>query len=99
MDDIFDFDLLHSVKTPFFLGAPEKSLAEADQVEVDASDSVNQSLKLFYKMRALLSKGDMAELKSSMEASVKDHESVVMAFSTLLKQALQGAAEEETVKE
>jgi hypothetical protein len=98
MDDIFDFDLLHSVKTPFFLGSPERSLAEADSVEVDASDQTNGALKLFYRMRALLSKGDMAELKSVMEASVGEYESVVMAFSTLLKQAIQGAAEPETVK-
>jgi hypothetical protein len=36
-----DFDILYMMKTPFYLGDFEKTLVEANQLEINADDSKN----------------------------------------------------------
>jgi hypothetical protein len=36
-----DFDLLYMLKTPFYLGDFDKSISEAESVEINSEDSRN----------------------------------------------------------
>ena len=59
-----DFDLMYMLKTPLFMGSPDKVIAEADTVELNADDIANQTLKSFLVARALTLQGNFDQLKA-----------------------------------
>ena len=67
-----DFDILYMMKTPFYLGDFEKTLVEANQLEINADDSKNQSIKNLFIVRALTAKSDLQGLKQFMTGLLKD---------------------------
>jgi len=48
-----DFDLMYMLRTPLFMGSPEKVIQEADQVELSSDDQLNHTLKNLLIVRAL----------------------------------------------
>ena len=80
-----DFDILYSVKTPFFLGNLNQAQTEAASVEVDDSDSANTNLLEFYKLRILASQGNMEELKSSMKSMMATHPIMIKTLGELIR--------------
>ena len=63
-----DFDLMYMLKTPLFMGAPDKVLSEADSVELNTDDQVNTTLKNFLIVRALTLEGNFDALKSMLQS-------------------------------
>lgn len=53
-----DFDILYTMKTPFYLGDFDKALTESQNIEITSEDSRNQLLKNLYTVRALTAKSD-----------------------------------------
>ncbi len=53
-----DFDLLYMMKTPFFMGKFEKVHDEGTQIEINADDQRNLTLKNLFLIRALTAKSD-----------------------------------------
>jgi hypothetical protein len=53
-----DFDILYMMKTPFFMGSFSQTISEADQIEVNAEDQRQLSLKNLLIVRALTARGD-----------------------------------------
>ena len=53
-----DFDILYTMKTPFFLGNFEKVQQEAEHVEINREDQSQMSLKNLLLVRTLTAKSD-----------------------------------------
>jgi hypothetical protein len=62
-----DFDLMYMLKTPLFMGTPEKVVQEADSVELNADDQVNHTLKNLLIVRALTVDNKFESLKAMLQ--------------------------------
>lgn len=67
-----DFDLMYMLKTPLFMGTPEKVVTEADTVELNADDVASQTLKNLLVARALTLQGNFDQLKAMFQALLQD---------------------------
>lgn len=63
-----DFDLMYMLKTPLFMGTPEKVVSEAESVELNEDDHVNQTLKNFLIVRALTLESNFDALKAFLQS-------------------------------
>jgi hypothetical protein len=62
-----DFDLMYLLKTPLFMGTPEKVVQEADSVELNSDDQVNHTLKNLLIVRALTVDNKFDALKQMLQ--------------------------------
>jgi hypothetical protein len=62
-----DFDLMYMLKTPLFMGTPEKVVQEADSVELNSDDQVNHTLKNLLIVRALTVDNKFDALKQMLQ--------------------------------
>jgi hypothetical protein len=58
-----DFDLMYMLKTPLFMGTPDKVISEADSVELNSDDQLNTTLKNLLIVRALTLENNFDSLK------------------------------------
>lgn len=58
-----DFDLMYMLKTPLFMGTPDKVISEADSVELNSDDQLNTTLKNLLIVRALTLENNLDSLK------------------------------------
>lgn len=58
---------MYMLKTPLFMGTPDKVLTEANQVELNDDDQVNQTLKNFLIVRALTLENNFDALKQLLQ--------------------------------
>jgi hypothetical protein len=67
-----DFDILYTMKTPFFMGSFEKVPEAAEEIEVSSDDQRQLSLKNLFLVRALTAKNDFPALKQFLQDLLKD---------------------------
>jgi hypothetical protein len=85
-----DFDLLYLLKTPFYLGNSNKALKEADDLDIDESDTKNDELKHFFLIRILSDLGDLPKLKALMTKIYEKHPSMVTLTGWLIQYLVNG---------
>lgn len=85
-----DFDLLYLLKTPFYLGNSSKALKEADELDIDESDTKNDELKHFFLIRILSDLGDLPKLKALMTKIYEKHPSMVTLTGWLIQYLVNG---------
>ena len=85
--DFTDFDLLYSVKTPFYLGDQAKARSEAAAVDIDDEDQKSRRMLNFYLLRILTEQMDLQELKGKIESLVGENPQFVETVTEMLKKA------------
>lgn len=83
-----DFDLMYMLKTPLFMGTPDKVLSEADSVELNSDDQLNATLKNLLIVRALTLENNFDSLKlllQSLMASDTPQKSNVQPLSMIVQ--------------
>ena len=85
-----DFDLLYLLKTPFYLGNASKAMKEAEELDIDESDTKNDELKQFFLVRILADLGDLPKLKALMTKIYEKHSSMVAQTGWLVQYLVNG---------
>jgi hypothetical protein len=63
-----EFDLMYMLKTPLFMGTADKVITEAESVDINADDQLNNTFKNLLIVRALTLEANFDALKQFLQS-------------------------------